>query len=149
MGLAVVFYIQPAEGFIQDIFTRGVTTHHGCHSHRYFHTCPSHQTPSTPPHIYGMNFTTTGGNGVEGRLVKSLASTIATAEVEAEFSAGLCELMSLPQQLLQLQPQVLHHLMHKHTNKTNKNEVVVTSSPKLRAPSPYIPREEPSYSAGE
>ena len=81
--------------------------------------------------------------------MKFLASTTAIAEVEAEFSAGLCELMSLSQQLLQLQPQVLHQLMHKHTNKTNKNEVVVISSPKLRAPSPDIPCEEPSYSAGE
>ena len=132
--------LHSAEGFIQDIFTRGVTTHHGCHSHRYFHTCPSHQTPSTP-HFYGVNSTTTGGNGVE---VKFLVSPTAIAEVEAEFSTGLCELVSLSQQLLQLQPQVLHQLTHKHTNKTNKNEVVVLSFPKLRPPSPDIPCEEPS-----
>ena len=142
-GWAGCTILHSAEGFKQDIFTRGVTTHHGCHRHRYFHTCPSHQTSSTPPHFYGVNSTTTGGNGVEGQLVIFLASTTAIAEVEAEFSAGLCELMSLSQQLLQLQPQVLHDLMHKHTNKTNKNEVVVLSSPKLRAPSPDIPCEEP------
>ena len=125
-GWAGYSILHSAEGFIQDIITRGVTTHHGCHSHRYFHTCPSHQTPSTPPHFYGVNSTTTGGNGVEGQLVKFLASPTAIAEVEAEFSAGLCELVSLSQQLLQLQPQVLHQLTHKQNK--NKNEVVIISS---------------------